>query len=118
MERATLDVQEQKVIGLYRELSKERQQDAVDYLEGLAKKELETIKRKIKAIQENLIDSEGLTRREADIAAKAGLVAEDQKWWWTEEWQTGEREVEADIRTGRIVGPMTVDEMGKYFGDA
>ena len=118
MERATLDAQEQKVIELYQELSKERQQDAVDYLEGLAKKELETIKRKIKAIQENLTDSEGLTRREADIAAKAGLVAEDQKWWWTEEWQAGEREAEADIQTGRIVGPMTVDELRRHFGDA
>ena len=118
MARTSLAVPEQKLLRLYRELSKEHQQEATDYLEGLAKKELEGIQRKIRAIQENLIASEGLTRREADIAAKAGLIAEDQKWWWTEEWQAGEREAEADIQAGRVVGPMTVDEMRKYFGDA
>lgn len=118
MQGTILDVQEQKLVGLYRELSKGHQQEAIDYLEDLTKKELETVKRKIKTIQENLIESEGLTRREADIAATAGLIAEDQKWWWTEEWQAGEREAEADIQAGRVSGPMTVDEMRNHFGDA
>ena len=118
MAKKTIAAHEPKLLRLYRELSKEHQQEATDYLEGLAKKELEGIQYKIRAIQENLIVSEGLTQREADIAAKAGLIAEDQKWWWTEEWQAGEREAEADIQAGRVVGPMTVDEMRKYFGDA
>ena len=113
-----INTQERKLIGLYRELSKEHQHEAISYLKDLAKEELGTVKRKVKAIQENLIESKGLTRREADLAAKVGLIAEDQKWWWTEEWQAGEREAEADIQAGRVEGPMTVDEMRKYFGDA
>ena len=118
MAEMTLDRQEQRLIALYRELSNAHQQEAMDNLEGLAKKELETVKRKVQAIQENILESEGLTRRETNIAAKAGLIAEDQKWWWTEEWQAGEREAEADIQAGRVEGPMTVDEMREYFGDA
>ena len=118
MARKALSAPEQKLIQLYRDLSDEHQQEAMIYLEGLVKKGLESIQRKIRAIQENLIASEGLTRKEADIAAKSGLIAEDQKWWWTEEWQAGEREAEADIQAGRVSPPMTVAEMRKYFGDA
>ncbi len=45
------------------------------------------------------------------------LVAEDQKWWWTEEWQAGEREAEADIQAGRVEGPMTVKELIKELNE-
>jgi hypothetical protein len=118
MEEATLDAQEKQLVTLYRELCTADQQEAVSYLEGLAKRELQAIQHKIESIQENLIDSEGLTRREADIAAKAGLIDSAQIWWWTEDWQAGEREAEADIQAGQVVDPMTVDEMRRYFGDA
>ena len=70
----------------------------------LSKKEQETLlsaRQKIKAIQENMIDSTGLTGVEADVAAKVGLIDPDQKYWWLEEWQEGEREVERDIKDGR-----------------
>ena len=70
----------------------------------LSKKEQEILlsaKKKIKAIQTDMINSTGLTRAEADAAAKAGLIAVDQRWWWLEEWQEGEREVERDIKEGR-----------------
>jgi len=49
------------------------------------------------------------------------LVAVDrsQAWFWTPEWQAGEREVEDDLRAGRTVGPFkTVEEMKKRFRDA
>ena len=70
----------------------------------LSKKEQEVLlsaKQKIKAIQEDMITSTGLTGPEADVAVKAGLIDPDQKYWWTEEWQEGEREVERDIKEGR-----------------
>lgn len=36
----------------------------------------------------------------------------DQAWFWTEEWQEGEREADEDIRAGRVYGPFdTVEEM-------
>lgn len=62
---------------------------------------LRVAKQKIRAIQKDMINSTGLTRAEADVAAKAGLIDPDQKWWWLEEWQEGEREVERDLKAGR-----------------
>ncbi|MFH1567257.1 MAG: AbrB/MazE/SpoVT family DNA-binding domain-containing protein [Gemmatimonadota bacterium] len=59
-------------------------------------------RKKIAAINEDLVASKGLTEEEAEVAAKAGLIAADQKWWWLEAWQQGEREAERDIRAGRV----------------
>lgn len=40
----------------------------------------------------------------------------DQAWFWTEEWQKGEREADEDIRAGRTYGPFdSVEEMMKHF---
>jgi AbrB family looped-hinge helix DNA binding protein len=63
---------------------------------------LKLAKRKIATIQKDLRRAKGLTRAEADIAAKAGLIAWDQRWWWTEEWQVGEREAQRDLDEGRV----------------
>jgi len=30
------------------------------------------------------------------------LIPEGEEWYWTEEWQTGEREASEDIKAGRI----------------
>lgn len=39
-----------------------------------------------------------------------------QSWFWTEEWQEGEREADEDIRADRVFGPFTsAEEMKKYF---
>jgi hypothetical protein len=37
----------------------------------------------------------------ADYLRETLAVAEDQAWFWTDEWQTGEREAEADLAAGR-----------------
>ena len=71
---------------------------------------LRLAKQKIRAIQKDMINSTGLTRAEADVAAKAGLIDPDQQYWWLEEWQEGEREVEADIKAGRTSGPFETAE--------
>src|SRR5947209_4932492 len=71
---------------------------------------------KIGRIRKDLLESRGLTRREADAAAKAGIVDSDQRWWWTEEWQKREREAESEIRRGRTKGPFsTSDELIKHL---
>ena len=59
---------------------------------------------KIEHIRKDLVRAKGLTRDEAAIAAKAGLIRSDQEYWWTEEWQQGERAAEADRRAGRVLG--------------
>ena len=33
------------------------------------------------------------------------LIPKDQAWFWTEEWQKGEKEADEDIRAGRLIGP-------------
>lgn len=73
---------------------------------------LEVAKKKIVAIQKDLKRSKGLTREEAAVAAKVGLIAQDQQWWWLESWQEGEREAQRDIDAGRLSGPFkTADEL-------
>lgn len=66
---------------------------------------LSSAKAKIAAINKDMLNANGLTQAEADVAAKVGLIDPEQKWWWTEEWQKGERQAEADMKAGRISGP-------------
>ena len=66
---------------------------------------------KIERIQRNLLKAKGLTREEARVAAKAGLIDPGQSYWWTEEWQKGERAAERDVRGGRIQKFSTVEEL-------
>ena len=69
---------------------------------------------KIEHIRKDLGRAKGLTRDEAAVAAKAGLIESDQQYWWTEEWQKGERAAEADRRAGRVLG--TFDSVGAMKG--
>ena len=39
------------------------------------------------------------------------LIDKDQTWFWTEEWQTAEREAENDLRTGQVKEFNTLDEL-------
>lgn len=59
-------------------------------------------RKKIKAINEDVLNSRGLTKLEIEAAAKAGLISRDQGYFWTEEWQKGMRESERDVREGRV----------------
>lgn len=62
---------------------------------------LASARHKIAAINRDMLKSVGLTREEADAAAKAGLIDPDQKYWWLEDWQEGERQAERDFAEGR-----------------
>jgi len=66
---------------------------------------------KIKRIQRDLLKSRGLTREEARVAAKAGIIAPAQMYWWTEEWQKGERAAERDVRAGRVQAFSSVEDL-------
>lgn len=41
----------------------------------------------------------GLVRR----YVSAVVAAADQRWYWTEDWQVGEREADEDLKAGRSV---------------
>ena len=68
-------------------------------------RKLTRAKAKIERIQLDLVHSKGLTTDETQVAAKVGLIDSDQRYWWTESWQKGERAAEADRRAGRLIGP-------------
>ena len=36
------------------------------------------------------------------IMKPKALVDEDQAWFWTEEWQKGERKADEDVKAGRV----------------
>jgi hypothetical protein len=38
----------------------------------------------------------------ADYLRETLAAADDQAWFWSEEWQAGEREAETDIGAGRV----------------
>jgi hypothetical protein len=33
------------------------------------------------------------------------VISTEQTWFWSDDWQAGERNVNADLTTGRIAGP-------------
>ncbi|MFQ6066705.1 MAG: AbrB/MazE/SpoVT family DNA-binding domain-containing protein [bacterium] len=83
---------------------------------SLTKKEQEillTAKEKIEQIQKDILHSQGLTKEEAKVASKVGLIDPDQAWWWTEEWQKGEREAEKDVKEGKVKKFSNVEDLIK-----
>jgi len=63
---------------------------------------LKSAKAKMDAINRDIKSSKGLTDAETAVAQKVGLIDPDQRWWWTEDWQKGEREAQQDIEAGRV----------------
>jgi AbrB family looped-hinge helix DNA binding protein len=73
---------------------------------------LSSAKKKIAAINRNIRTAKGLTEAETKVAAKVGLIDPDQRWWWREEWQKGEREADDDLINGRVSKPFhSADEL-------
>ncbi len=66
---------------------------------------------KIERIQRDLLHAKGLTREEASVAVRAGLIDPDQMYWWTEEWQRGERAAARDVRAGKVRAFSNVEEL-------
>jgi len=49
--------------------------------------------------------------RDGEIVLKVKkLIDKDQSWFWTDRWQQGEKEAEADIRAGRVHRFASIDE--------
>ncbi len=69
-----------------------------DVLKAKAQQELASAKRKLRAINEDVLNSRGLTKDEADAAIEAGLIDADQKYWWLEDWQKRYRKAEEGIK--------------------
>jgi len=68
---------------------------------------LEKAKAKMGRIKQDMVHSKGLSEKEIAVAVKVGLIDPDQTWWWTEEWQKGEREAQKEINEGKLLGPFS-----------
>ena len=45
------------------------------------------------------------------------LVDKEQAWFWTEEWQKGERKADEDIKAGRVKRFKSAADAVKYLDD-
>lgn len=77
---------------------------AIPRLNQKEQKLLMKAKQKIHKINTDLPHSKGLNNEEIKVAVKAGLIEEDQAYWWHEDWQKGEREAEKSIQRREGVG--------------
>lgn len=73
------------------------------------------VKEKISRIQIDLSNSQGLTDEEIEIAVKMQLIDPDQVWWWKEEWQKGERDVERELSLDRAKTFSDLDGLIEYL---
>ncbi|MFH1381497.1 MAG: AbrB/MazE/SpoVT family DNA-binding domain-containing protein [Chloroflexota bacterium] len=54
--------------------------------------------------------------RDSEIVLKVKkLIDKEQAWFWTERWQQGEKEAEADIRAGRVHRFADIDEATTFL---
>ncbi len=49
------------------------------------------------------------------ILKNVGLIDPEQKWWWLEDWQKGEREAQKEVEEGRV--SKTYDTLDKALAD-
>lgn len=58
------------------------------------------------------------TSRNSLANAPTKVVTGDQAWFWTPEWQQGEREADEDLAAGRLVRFESVDDMDRALDAA
>ena len=82
----------------------------------LTKQEQKILKRaraKIEKIKQDMVHSKGLSEEEIAVALKVRIIDNDQAWWWTEQWQKGERGAQKEINEGNLLGPFSTVEQFK-----
>ncbi len=77
---------------------------------------LQIVQDKLEKIGSDHVNSVGLTKDEIRVGVKVGLIDADEWWWYTEEWQEGEREATRDEAEGRVSEPLeTAEDIDNYF---
>ena len=72
---------------------------------------IELVKQKMKAHR-------GLNEEELKLAAEAGLIDWDQRYFWTAEWQAREQEADQDIAVGRVGPALRTPEEIRQFHES
>lgn len=76
---------------------------------------LKISREKLEKIGSDHVNSTGLTKDEIRVAVKVGLIDPDEAWWYTEEWQEGEREATRNEAEGRISEPLEGESLLNYL---
>lgn len=96
----------------------------VSDMDGIKKEKITLRKRGQITIPKDIIDELHLQEGETlEIRIEDGkivivptiAVTKDQAWFWSEQWQREEREVENQIKQGRVSKPMNADEALKFL---
>jgi hypothetical protein len=72
----------------------------------------------IDLVKQKMKTHRGLTEEELKVAAEAGLIDWDQRYFWTPEWQTREREADEDMALGRVGPTLRAPEEVREFHEA
>ena len=72
---------------------------------------------KIRKIGSDFLNSVGLSEDEIRVATKIGLIDPDEAWWYSEEWQAGEREASNEVKDGEGSEAMEGAELDQYLDD-
>jgi len=72
---------------------------------------------KIRKIGSDFLNSVGLSEDEIRVATKIGLIDPDEAWWYSEEWQAGEREASNEVKDGEVSEAMEGAELDQYLDD-
>jgi len=71
------------------------------------------------ALQKGIVKQARLALGDRIILRPQIHIPRDQAYFWTKEWQVGEREAEEDIKAGRVYGPFrSAKEIKRFFNKA
>ena len=72
-----------------------------------------SIRKKARLEEGDILEAE--FRDDEIILRPQKLIDAGQAWFWTEEWQKGEREADEDIKAGRVKEFATVEEAIEFL---
>jgi antitoxin MazE len=74
-----------------------------------------SIREKLRVKEGEYIEAE--IKGHSIILTPVKVIKKDQEYFWTREWQEGEREADEDIKAGRLSRAYGEDELDLFFKD-
>ncbi len=69
----------------------------------------------LKVHQEDLVVVQAQVEITRNLVSRLPVPSDSQGWYWTEEWQEGEREADRDMAAGRTLSFESEAEMDEYL---
>ena len=74
-----------------------------------------TIREKLRVKEGEYVEAE--IKGNSLVLTPVKVIKKDQEYFWTREWQEGEREADEDIKAGRLSGAYGENELEMFFKD-